>query len=1083
MERKRNIISAVRRLALRRRVVTGLLIAGWAVTVTAFAALCGLLGLWLLGAIGGITFVALSLALASIPIYLSVIRPLIRKVKFRSTVLDAEEKRPELRFRLLSAFELAGADDSPGLSEELSGAFVEDATNDASGLNAPLPAKTKLFAASGLATTLLIWMVLFLAFPGFLQQRIIELGGISAAVTGKTIVRVEPGDAKIGANRDLRVDVYTSEDVSEPVYLVVNREEGETRIATSVTDTKLYSADINAGNGDFTYYVLTEDDVGRTYDVEVVPPPDIRDVRVTVYPPAYTGLPAKKLPAHSPDVIAYPGSKVAVSALCGEANERQLEIKGGEPVSAKSADGRLSFDFTVMEPGAYRLSAGNEWGETDTPYYGINVMTDTAPAVEIIEPEGDIELADSYPAPPLASAAAAPLGISGAVVRYHNETTGQNITVEVPGSSGGREISGEGDLIVPGLDMFPGDVISYYVEVYDNDTVHGPKAGRSEVLRIRFPTMAEVFEDMNSGLAETETDLAGVRDELSEFREELNDLNASGDESGRPERAQIRELLENQKHLRSELMEIAEDMENLLDRAEEGLLNPELAQKMWQVNEMLEQILDEDTKKTIEKLKEAMSEVDPERLKELMEEIEFDQQQMEANLDRMLAMLEELRRDQELSEMAFKARELAEKQDDIVSELSESENESDCAREEMKLSDEINQLENDLESATDDFAKTDAETAADLNELAEETANKELPEMAAAAAREMSSGQSESALKKGEQVSDDLNELANELDRLQQQYRESQKQQLMADVQGIVDRLLFASFRLENFAYESYLNPRDSLPERQRSLGDELTAISEELADLAVRSFFISAALGESVAKASDATFAAGDNLALGNNAGAAKNDLEAMAHVNLVALALLDAKSSISNSSSSMGLAEMMEQMKAMAEAQKQINNQSDSAMQMMPGMKPGDLQSMLEAMAAEQAMLRREMQKMMNRMGENGEKMGDVGGMIDEMRELEEMLKEGRMDERVREKQEELLERMLSTHRAMRNKGKSSKRRSEVARDYTPVGVPRNLPPSLTAPRRTNVGGRSGANPGYVAPEYDEATSDYFRRLAGGK
>jgi myosin heavy subunit len=448
----------------------------------------------------------------------------------------------------------------------------------------------------------------------------------------------------------------------------------------------------------------------------------------------------------------------------------------------------------------------------------------------------------------------------------------------------------------------------------------------------------------------------------------------------------------------------------------------------------------------------------------------------------MLAMLEELRRDQILSEMAFKARELAEKQDNIISELTESENESECAREEMKLSDEIKQLESDLESATDDFAKTDAETAANLNDIVEETADKELPEMAAVASREMNSGQTDSASKKGEQISDDLNELADQLERMQQQYRESQKQQLMADVQGIVERLLFASFRLESFAYESYLNPRTSLPARQRNLGGELAVIAEELADLAARSFFISAALGESVAKASDAALAAGDNLALGNNVGAAKNDLEAMAQVNLVALALLDAKSSISNSSSSMGLAEMMEQMKAMAEAQKGINNQSDSAMQMMPGMKPGDLQSMLEAMAAEQAMLRREMQKMMNRMGDDGEKMGDLAGMMDEMRELEEMLKDGQMDERVREKQDELLERMLSTHRAMRNKGKSSKRRSEVAHDYTPVGVPQSLPARMTAPRRANPGGRSDANSGYIAPEYDEATSDYFRRLAGG-
>lgn len=1025
----------------------------------------------------------MSLIAGSIALYRFVVRPLVKRAKLRSTIIEAEQKRPELRYRLLSAYELAGAESEPGLSDELSGAFVDGAASDIDGLNAPLPRRSKLFAASGLAGTLLFWLILFLAFPGFLQQRIIELGGISAAVTGKTIVMVEPGDTKIGANKELDIKIHTGDKADGPIYLVVKREGGETRIETARTKTNLYTAKLNAGNADFSYYVATDDDVSRTYRVEVVPPPDIRDVRVTVYPPAYTGLPAEKLAAGTADILAYPGSKIAVSATCDEVDEMRLEIKGEEPVAVKSGDCRFLFDFVVKERGAYRLRAATEWGKTDTPYYAINVRTDAAPAVEIIEPAGDIELSDPYPSPLLAFNASDDFGISKATVHYHNDTTGQNLAVDVSGAGGGREISGEGDLIAPGLDMFPGDVISYYVEVYDNDTVNGPKAGRSEVQRIRFPTMAEVFEDMNAGLAETETDLAGVRDELSEFREELRDLNASGDETGRPERAQLRELLENQQHLRSELEEIAEDMENLLNRAEEGMLNPELAQKMWQVNEMLEQILDEETKKTIEKLKEAMSEIDPERLKELMEEIEFNQQQMEANLDRMLAMLEEVRRDQILSEMAFKARELAERQDDVLETLAENEDMPECARDEMKLSDEIGQLESDLESTAEDFAATDPETAEDLSDLSTEISGKELPEMATAASREMSAGDTDSATEKGEQISADLNELADQLERMQQQYRESQKQQLMADVQGIVDRLLFASFRLEGFAYESYLNPRDSLLARQRVLGEELAAIAEELADLAARSFFLPATLSEDIASASEIAFAAADNLALGNKINAAKNNLEAMARANLVALALLDAKSSISNSTSSMGLAEMMEQMKAMAEAQKQINSQSDSAMQMMPGMKPGDLQSMLEAMAAEQAMLRREMQRMMNRMGEDGEQMGDLGGMMDEMRELEEMLKDGQLDSRVREKQEELLERMLATHRAMRNKGKSSKRRSEVAREYTPVGVPQSLPARLTAPRRENPGGNSGSNPGYVAPEYDEAASDYFRRLAGGK
>jgi hypothetical protein len=68
------------------------------------------------------------------------------------------------------------------------------------------------------------------------------------------------------------------------------------------------------------------------------------------------------------------------------------------------------------------------------------------------------------------------------------------------------------------------------------------------------------------------------------------------------------------------------------------------------------------------------------------------------------------------------------------------------------------------------------------------------------------------------------------------------------------------------------------------------------------------------------------------------------------------------------------------------------------------------------------------------------------------------------------------------MRSKGKSSKRRSEQAKEYEPFGVPRTVPSRLTAPRRVEAPGRSDADTGYVPPAYRDAAAEYYKRLAGG-
>jgi hypothetical protein len=149
---------------------------------------------------------------------------------------------------------------------------------------------------------------------------------------------------------------------------------------------------------------------------------------------------------------------------------------------------------------------------------------------------------------------------------------------------------------------------------------------------------------------------------------------------------------------------------------------------------------------------------------------------------------------------------------------------------------------------------------------------------------------------------------------------------------------------------------------------------------------------------------------------------------------------------------------------------------------MQPSLTQALLERLAAEQGLIRREMEKAARRAGEYAETMGNAASLIEEMKDIEDALGRGELNERILEKQQKLLERMLDSTRAMRSKGKSSKRRSEPAKEYKPIGVPRTIPSRLTAPRSVEAPGRSDADTGYVPPAYRDAAAEYYKRLAGG-
>jgi hypothetical protein len=242
-------------------------------------------------------------------------------------------------------------------------------------------------------------------------------------------------------------------------------------------------------------------------------------------------------------------------------------------------------------------------------------------------------------------------------------------------------------------------------------------------------------------------------------------------------------------------------------------------------------------------------------------------------------------------------------------------------------------------------------------------------------------------------------------------------------------------------------------------------------------------AVSEALANIGAELEAGARNFELGNRGAAAEANVRALAGLNVVAAALLEVRSNVAAAGSSMGLAEMIENMKTLAEGQRQVNRQGKSMFSMMPGMSPSELRLALERLAAEQAMIREGLEKLAREgRGRGAEKAGDLGGLAEEMAELERELEAGRLDESVLEKQEKLLERMLSSTRALRVQGRSSRRRAEPAREYaTPAVAP--LPGTLTAPRLE--AGPASAPPaaGYVPADLRASLAEYYRRLAGGE
>lgn len=1077
MDEPREIIRAVGRLGRSRAAAAALAGAAGVGAVVAAATLLalGASALWGWWPAVGLTLVAGGGALYGFWRLLG--RGLAARARLADALGTAESRVPSLRRRLASAYYVAAAEGDRGTSPELAEAFVGGVERRLpANVKAPLPGRYRFVPLGLLSGAAAAWLVVALTAPGFLGDRLAALA--EAAPAGGLIADVSPGDARAAVGATLEVEATLRRDFAGEAAVVVERGGGASEVAMEPRGPRKLAAAVKAGTEDFRYYVVAGGEKSRRYKVEVVPAPSFGRLRVAVTPPAYAGLPARALPPGEGDVRALAGSTVRVEVGVEGADAVELEAPGGLRAPCEAEGDVFAGEFVVGEAGSYRVKAASRWGEAFTPRFAVVLEPDLPPTVAVVEPARDLVVTDTSRSPRLRFACADDFGLGDVSVVYYNEVTGRSLTGEVGSGGGRRELEGEVDLIPPGMDLFPGDVVSYYVEAFDNDDVRGPKAGRSATYRFRFPTAAEMFERVSDEMDEGVSDLAGLREQARRLREQLEKAGAQGREKAlsRPE---LRELVAEQERLRRELGEAAEKLDALLERAGDNVISPELAAKIAEANRLLNEALDEQSKEALRKLSEALREVDPERVRELMAQVKLDQAELERNLERVINILKDAQREELLRNLAACAEELAERQRDVLGRLEAA----DAPRDQRELAGDVEEFGDDVREAAEAFGEADAELAAELRKIAKEYADGGAKRAAERAARDLAAGEMEEAAAGGAAAEKELEELAAALRELSTRYREGKRRALLADLDRAIERVLGASHRTEAMAAELAAGAGPAFAERQEGLAAEVGDIGDDARAAAEKSLLVPLAVGEALAEIGAELEAGARNVELGNRRAAAETNARALAGLNVVAAALLEVRSNVAAAGSSMGLAEMIEQMKTLAEGQRQVNRQGQSLFSMMPGMSPSELRLALERLAAEQAMIREGLDKLARQgRGRGAEKAGDLGGLAEDMAELEGELEAGRLDERVLEKQEKLLERMLSSTRALRVQGRSSRRRAEPAREYaTPAVAP--LPGTLTAPR-LEAGPASGPPAaGYVPADLRASLAEYYRRLAGGE
>jgi len=307
-------------------------------------------------------------------------------------------------------------------------------------------------------------------------------------------------------------------------------------------------------------------------EVDVVVAPAVGDFRVRYQYPDYTQLPPK-VEEGTGHIEALAGSEVRIDMSANKPMAEGKLVFDDEtqlPLIVR-ADGLLRATAIITRPGGYRVEVTDTDGFTneDKLHYQIHIIPDAAPQVDLLSPAPELEIEEGHVIP-LEYEARDDFGVKDVTLVYRVGHLGEKRLVVDRVDELSTNYRSKYHWDVTGLLNEAGEVITYHVEVWDNDTVSGPKSGVSKTHVLRLKSRAEEHRR----LAELQEEVMGKLADLLADQLDLNNQTAELAQEPRtqdPSRGQ--ELESRQAEIQQQARDLVSQLDQMLQMMEKDYLS------------------------------------------------------------------------------------------------------------------------------------------------------------------------------------------------------------------------------------------------------------------------------------------------------------------------------------------------------------------------------------------------------------------------------------------------------------------------------------------------------------------------------
>src|ERR1051325_1854857 len=1003
-----------------------------------------------------------------------VVRPVMRMagvLKSAGNALVAErvgKHFPEVRDRLLDAMQMYEQREilQPNYSVDLIDASFTDLYRQIQPLNfadavddfaVRKMGKVVLFAAG-------IFLLTFVTSPtGFLgsMYRIVHYN-VSFADPLPVRFKIEPGNVDAVRGETVPIVVRTEGKPVDAISLLT-RQRGQLEFETQSLKLQggVFKTELGNIRASPEYYASVDDIKSDKFTINVLDRPLVRTLQVRLSPPAYTRLPAKTQDENAGDINAYPGTKAAIHIVSSKPlSEATLLFSDTTSVSLSPDGSAAEGTFTVKKNGTYHLLLKDSDGlpNVNPIEYTIRVTPDEYPAAEILSPAKNTDLTQGMKLD-LFVRIKDDFGFSKLRVayrlaqsRYEPPAEKYSFTdIPLPDrNQSPQELWYHWD--VSELRLVPEDAVSYYVEVFDNDNVTGPKSGKSESYLLRLPSLEEVFSDVSQAHDQSLDQMESVAKESQQLKQDIEELQRemkkNREKSDWQQQKKAEELLQRHDEMKKKLDETSKKLEEMMNKMEENkLLSKETIEKYSELQKLMEELKSPELQEALKKLQESTKQLSPEEIRQAMERLKLSEDQFRQSLERTVELLKRIHIEQKIDELIKRAEEMQKQQEGLKEQTAKT------SPSDQKKRDELSKQQQDLQKQAESLEKQ----AADLQKKMEEFP-KEMPVDQMAKAQEqlqkdqlskqmqqssgqMQSGDLQKAQQQQSQSEQSLSQFQQQMKDVQKSLQDEQMKQVVREMKKQLQNMLELSKREESLKEETKgMDPNSQRfregAQQQSEMKSDLGNVANNMAELAKKTFAVSPEMSKEMADAMKEMEQATENMESRNPGGSSEKQGAAMGSMNRAAMMMQNALNGLQGGTGGMGMAGLMGRLGQMTGMQQGINQGTQQAMGMgqgQPGMTP-EQQAQYNRLGGSQGAVQKSMEELAREAknaGEYSKLLGDLDRIAQEMKEVQTDLEQGNVNPNTAKKQEHILSRLLESTRSMRERDYEKRRKAETGTD----------------------------------------------------